>query len=133
MVELIDEQVGRMLEALERTGQRDNTVVIFMSDHGLTTKGCRFYEGAVRVPLIISWPGRFQQGLVADGLVELTDVAPTLAELAGEPLPWTNGRSLLPILTGDADPVRHRDHVRCEYYDALNMYLPQEPGRHTPC
>ena len=140
MIKLIDEQVGRMLEALSRTGQRDNTVVIFMSDHGemlgdhgLTAKGCRFYEGAVRVPLVISWPGRFRQGVVADGLVELTDVAPTLAELTGEPLQWTNGRSLLPILTGDADPARHRGHVRSEYYDALNMYLPQEPGRHTPC
>ena len=140
MIELIDEQVGRMLEALERTGQRDNTVVIFMSDHGemlgdhgLTAKGCRFYEGAVRVPLIVSWPGRFRQGVVADGLVELTDVAPTLAELTGEPLAWANGRSLLPILTGDAHPARHRDHVRCEYYDALNMHLPQEPDRHTPC
>ena len=140
MIELIDEQVGRMLEALSRTGQRDNTVVIFMSDHGemlgdhgLTAKGCRFYEGAVRVPLIVSWPGRFRQGLVADGLAELTDLAPTSAELAGEPLEWANGRSLLPILTGEADPARHHDHVRCEYYDALNMYLPQEPGRHTPC
>ena len=42
-------------------------------------------------------------------------------------------RSLLPILTGNADPARHHDYVRTEYYDALNMYLPQEPGRHTPC
>ena len=132
MIELIDEQVGRVLEALSRTGQRDNTVVIFMSDHGemlgdhgLTAKGCRFYEGAVRVPLIVSWQGRFRQGLVADGLAELTDLAPTLAELTGEPLEWTNGRSLLPILTGEADPARHHDYVRCEYYDALNMYLPQ--------
>ena len=56
MIELIDEQVGRTLDALERTGQLENTVVIFMSDHGemlgdhgLTAKGCRFYEGAVRV------------------------------------------------------------------------------------
>ena len=69
MIELIDEQVGRMLEALSRTGQRDNTVVIFMSDHGemlgdhgLTAKGCRFYEGAVRVPLVISWPGPLPAG-----------------------------------------------------------------------
>ena len=61
--------MGRTLEALKRTGQRDNTVVIFMSDHGemfgdhdLTAKGCRFYEGAVRVPLIISWPGRSGRG-----------------------------------------------------------------------
>ena len=41
--------------------------------------------------------------MVADGLVELTDVAPTLAELTDEPLAWTNGRSLLPILTGDGE------------------------------
>ena len=84
----------------------------------------------MRVPLIVSWPGRFRQGLVADGLAELTDLAPTSAELAGEPLAWTHGRSLLPILTGNADPARHHDYVRC--YDALNMYLPQEPDRHTP-
>ena len=57
-----------------------------LGDHGLTAKGCRFYEGAVRVPLVISWPGRFRQGVVADGLAELTDLAPTLAELTGEPL-----------------------------------------------
>ena len=44
-----------------------------------------------------------------------------------------HGRSLLPILTGAADPARHHDYVRTEYYDALNMYLPQEPDRHTPC
>ena len=93
MIKLIDEQVAACWAALERTGQRDNAVAIFMSDHGellgdhgLTAKGRRFYEGAVRVPLIISWPGRFRQGVVADGLAELTDVAPTLAELTGEPL-----------------------------------------------
>ena len=140
MITLIDEQVGRMLDALEATGQRGDTVVIFTSDHGemlgdhgLTGKGCRFYEGAVRVPLIISWPGVFERGLVADGLAELTDLAPTLAELAGLAPGWTHGRSLAPILTGAADPARHRPFVRCEYYDALDMYLPQEPGRHTPC
>src|SRR5690606_25469348 len=67
MIERIDEQVGRLLDVLEETGQRDDTLVIFTSDHGemlgdhgLLTKGCRFYEGAVRVPLIISWPLRFQ-------------------------------------------------------------------------
>ena len=140
MIALIDEQVGRMLQALEDGGQRDDTVVIFTSDHGemlgdhgLTRKGCRFYEGAVRVPLIVSWPGVFQRGVVADALVELTDLAPTLAELAGLAPGWTHGRSLVPILSGAADPARHRPFVRCEYYDALNMYLPQEPARHTPC
>ncbi|MCC6169290.1 MAG: sulfatase-like hydrolase/transferase, partial [Caldilineaceae bacterium] len=129
MIKLIDDQVGRMLDALEETGQRDNTVVIFMSDHGemlgdhgLIQKGCRFYEGLVRVPLVWSWPGRFPAGLVSDALVELTDIAPTLLELAGQPVPIEmQGRSLLPILRGAAPPGHHRDAVRCEYYDALDL------------
>jgi arylsulfatase A-like enzyme len=126
-IELIDENVGRMLETLEETGQRENTVVIFTSDHGemagdhgLNKKGCRFYEGLVRVPLVFSWPKRFKEGLRSDALVELLDIAPTLLELNGLPVPETmHGRSLLPILTGQADPGRHRDFVRCEYYEVL--------------
>ena len=127
MVELIDENVGRMLDALERTGQRENTMVIFMSDHGemlgdhgLVQKGCRFYEGLVRVPLIISWPGHIVQGVRSEALVELTDIAPTLLDFAGLPVPdQMQGRSLHPILTGLRSPYLHREFVRCEYYHAL--------------
>lgn len=127
MIKLIDDQVGRMLAALEESGQRDNTVVIFTSDHGemlgdhgLIQKGCRFYEGLVRVPLIWSWPGRFPAGVRSDALVELLDITPTLAELAGlQSAERMQGRSLLPILTGAASHQNHRDFVRCEYYDAL--------------
>jgi arylsulfatase A-like enzyme len=126
-IELIDENVGRMLEVLEETGQREDTVVIFTSDHGemagdhgLNKKGCRFYEGLVRVPLIFSQPGRFKEGLRSDALVELLDIPPTLLELAGLRVPDTmHGKSLLPILTGLADPGHHRDFVRCEYYEVL--------------
>lgn len=129
MIQLIDEQVGRMLEVLEETGQRDNTLIIFTSDHGetlgdhgLIQKGCRFYEGLVRVPLIFSWPGQIASGLKSDALVELTDKAPTLLEAAGLPVPdWMQGRTLMPILTGPADANHHRDFVRCEYYDAVNL------------
>ncbi len=128
MIELIDDNVGRMLDALERTGQRENTVVIFMSDHGemlgdhgLVAKGCRFYEGLVRVPLIMSWPGHFPTGTVSNALVELTDIAPTLLEIAEQPIPaQMQGQSLLPILNGSTAPHQHRDFVRCEYYRALN-------------
>ena len=126
-IELIDENVGRMLQALEQTGQEDNTVVIFTSDHGemagdhgLKKKGCRFYEGLVRVPLIFSWPGHIQKGLRSDALVELLDITPTLLELADQPVPETmHGRSLLPILQGKTDPGHHREFVRCEYYEVL--------------
>jgi len=129
MIKLIDDQLGRILGALEESGQRDNTVIIFTSDHGemlgdhgLIQKGCRFYEGLVRVPLIWSWPGHFEAGLRSDALVELTDKAPTLLALAGQTPPaHMQGRSLLPILTGEAAPDQHRDFVRSEYYDALGL------------
>ena len=128
MIKLIDDAVGRMMAVLEETGQRENTVVIFTSDHGemlgdhgLIQKGCRFYEGLVRVPLIFSWPGHFQQGVRSDALVELLDKTPTLLQLAGlQPSERMQGRSLLPILTGEIGLDHHRDFVRCEYYDALD-------------
>jgi arylsulfatase len=127
MIKLIDDQLGRMLEALEESGQKDNTVIIFTSDHGetlgdhgLIQKGCRFYEGLVRVPLIFSWPGQVEQGVRSDALVELIDKAPTLLELAGLEVPdYMQGRSLVPLLRGEAE--EHRDFVRCEYYDALDL------------
>ncbi len=123
-IELIDENVGRMLETLEETGQRENTVVIFTSDHGemagdhgLNKKGCRFYEGLVRVPLIFSWPGRFKTGLQSEALVELTDIVPTLLEVSGLAIASRiQGRSLLSILEGRADPHKHRDFVRSVFY-----------------
>ena len=128
MIELIDDQVGRVLDALRASGQADDTLVIFTSDHGemlgdhgLIQKGCRFYEGLVRVPLMLSWPGRIGAGQHSDALVELTDLAPTLLEAAGEPVPeWMQGRSLLPMSTGAAPLDRHRDAVWCEYFDALD-------------
>jgi arylsulfatase A-like enzyme len=92
-IELIDENIGRILDALKKSGQRENTVVIFTSDHGEMAgdhglkKGCRFYEGLVRVPLIFSWPGHIKQGLKSDALVELVDIAPTLLELTGHAVP----------------------------------------------
>ena len=129
MIKLIDDQLGRILEVLNETGQRENTVIIFTSDHGemlgdhgLIQKGCRFYEGLVRVPLIFSWQGHFESGLKSDALVELVDKVPTLLELAGLPVPeQMHGRSLLSILRGESDANQHRDFVRCEYYDALGM------------
>ena len=126
MIELIDEGVGRMMAALEETGQLENTIVIFMSDHGkmlgdhgIYLKGPHFYEEAVRVPLIMSWSRQFESGLRADCLMELVDIAPTLLEAAGQEVPGAmQGRTLLPILKGQADPSSHRAHVFSEYYNA---------------
>jgi arylsulfatase len=129
-IELIDDQVGRLLHALEESRQREATLIIFTSDHGemlgdhgLLWKGARFYEGLVHVPLILSWPGHFEAGLRSDALVELTDIVPTVLEALGMPVsPHIQGQSLLPILTGAASADRHRDFVRCEYHDALDQH-----------
>ena len=126
MIELIDKQVGRMMGSLEETGQLDNTIVIFMSDHGemlgdhgFYLKGPHFYDEAVRVPLIFSWKDRMQSDLRADCLTELIDIAPTLLEAAGIDIPeYVQGRSLLPILLGQRPADQHRDYVFSEYYNA---------------
>lgn len=128
-IELLDEQLGRILAAIDEAGQLDRTLVLFTSDHGemlgdhgLTHKGCRFYEGLARVPLVWSWPGQLAAGLRRDALVELTDIAPTLLELAGLPVPdRMQGRSLVALLRDPAAPDRHRAFVRAEYLDALDL------------
>lgn len=129
MIELVDDELGRLLRALDERNQLEDTLIIFTSDHGeslgdhgLVEKGCRFMEGMARVPLIFVWPGHIRAGLRSDALVELTDIAPTLLESAGLDIPdKMHGRSLWPILNGKADPDSFRDFVRCEYRDAVEL------------
>lgn len=124
MIELIDHNVGRILKMLDDTGRREDTIVIFMSDHGellgdhgMYLKGPHMYDCSVRVPLIISWPGRFKSGLRSDALVELVDVVPTLLDAAGIPIPSrVQGKSLFDLCAGSADPHHHKDYVYTEYY-----------------
>jgi arylsulfatase A-like enzyme len=124
MVDLIDAQVGRMLEALERTGQRDNTLMIFMSDHGellgdhgMYLKGPFFYDVSIHVPLIVSMPGGIAGGRQGGNFIELLDVAPTLLDAAGLPgYPGMQGHSLWSLLTSDESGPIHRDSVYCELY-----------------
>ncbi len=126
MIDLIDRQLGRILDTLDRTGQRDNTIVIFhadhgelLGDHGLYLKGPYFYDPAVRVPLIMNWPGGLPAGRRIDGLVELVDLAPTLLELTGaDPEPGMQGRSLLPMINDPSGEPAGRDDVYAEYYNA---------------
>ena len=126
MCDQIDDQVGRLLDYLEQSGQLENTIVIYMSDHGenlgdhgMYLKGAYFYENNVNVPLIISWPGVIDGGRVSDSLVELTDIAPTLCEAAGIPVEeGMQGKSLWPMLTGDAPLDFHRSSVYSEYYNS---------------
>ena len=106
-----DAQVGRVMDALERLGLDENTIVVIWSDHGfaLGDQGIwgkhSLYEAAARSPLIIRYPGINQPGAVSDAIVEAIDVYPTLTDLAGLPTPEElHGNSLRPQLEDYSTP-----------------------------
>lgn len=127
-IELIDDQVGRLMDYLDENNLRENTLFIFMSDHGETNgdhglywKGAYFYESIVHVPLIMSCPGTVKQGVVSDALVELVDVVPTIMDLIGMEIPpAVQGKSLAQILIGEKSPHFHKDAVYCEFFSSLH-------------
>ena len=127
MVSLIDDQVGRILDALEESGQADNTLVIFMSDHGemlgdhgIYFKGPHFYDCQMRVPLIMKWPsGGVLKNRQVNGFVELVDLMPTFLDAAGLEVPSAvQGKSLLLLLQGGDEQNLCKKQVYAEYYNA---------------
>ena len=129
MCDLVDSKVGAILAALEASGQSDNTIVIFMSDHGemlgdhgIYLKGPYFYEPAIRVPLMLRLPGRIQPKRYSD-LIEMVDLAPSLLEACGiDRYNGMQGRSLWPLLNGKIKEGTHRDDIYCEYYNAMPFH-----------
>ena len=125
MVSLLDKYIGQVLAQLEASGLHEDTVVVFLSDHGdmlgdhhLLNKGPFHFEGLLRVPMIWRWPGRLTQQRI-QALASLLDFAPTVLDLAGVDVPqgpasteahsqppaWP-GRSLVPVLSGEEERVQ---------------------------
>ncbi len=121
--EEVDAQIGRVLKALDETGQTGNTLVSFTTDHGDMCGGHRMwskdwmpYEETYKIPLVMRWPGHIKAGLTSSHLVHVHDLAYTYVDAAGAaPLKYEEGRSLLPLA---ADPNRSDwpDHILNSWY-----------------
>ena len=118
--------MGKIVEAVESSPEAQRTVIVYCSDHG--DMACEhgmwwkssFYEGSSRVPLIISWPGRFPQGAQDPTLLSLIDVGPTVLELAGaDPLPDVAGMSFAGRLSQDTADADSSHEVYSEYLGLL--------------
>lgn len=116
MATRMDDYVGAVLKKLDELGLRENTVVIFTSDHGSRGKNS-VYEGGAKVPMMIEWPGKVQAGSKNDSLIGSVDLAATLVELAGGTLPVDmaqDSRSFLPQLAGKPEPKDWRTTMLIE-------------------
>jgi arylsulfatase A-like enzyme len=146
LIEMVDQQVGRILDALQRNGLEDDTVVIFtadhgeaLGDHGMWGKGPYHFDGVIRVPLLVRWPGHSQAGTVHAGVVSLLDLSPTFLDLAGVSIPdgavpgqppeapqappaWP-GRSLKQLLETGQDTVPARSALVEEDEDYLGFRM----------
>ncbi|MEN6456824.1 MAG: arylsulfatase [Prolixibacteraceae bacterium] len=160
MVSLLDRQVGEVLDKLKALGLDKNTIVIFSSDNGPHLEGGAdpdyfdsngplkgykrdLYEGGIREPMIVRWPGKIQAGMISDHVSAFWDVMPTLAELAGIEAPkHTDGISFLPALFGRKNQKKH-DYLYWEFHEQggrqalrkdnwkLVRYHAQDPAKAT--
>lgn len=123
MISYVDDKVGRLMAAIEACGMKDDTIVVFVADHGemLGERGMwykqNFFEQSCRVPLIFNAPARFAPRRIAQP-VSLVDLLPTLVELSGTGPHWADpidGSSLLGLLQGEGDSTERS--VVAEYTD----------------
>lgn len=152
LVEGMDKSLGDLLDWLERNGEADNTIILFMSDNGglaaeplwrdgtphtqnapLNSGKGSAYEGGIREPMIVAWPGVTRGGTRCDEYLLIEDFYPTILEMAGirryrtvQPI---DGRSFVPLLTGTGNPARGRSL----YWNCPNVWGPTGPGIGPTC
>lgn len=125
MINLLDDQVGEIVEKLKELGISENTIIVFTSDNGPHKEGGAdpeyfnsngplrgfkrdLYEGGIRVPMIAWWPGEIDAGAVSGHISAFWDMLPTFADLLGVKAPEnTDGISMLPELTGEGNQKEH--------------------------
>ncbi|MEX0678086.1 MAG: sulfatase [Pirellulales bacterium] len=133
-ITFMDAQVGRVVDALERLGLADNTIIVMTSDHGYHMyehglwQKLTMFENAARVPLVVVAPGAKGNGSKTASLAELVDLYPTLADLCGLGVPdYLDGASLRPTLDDPSESVKDAafTQLRRGDYDAYSMRTPR--------
>ncbi|MCC2683344.1 MAG: arylsulfatase A-like enzyme [Paenibacillaceae bacterium] len=126
----VDALVGMLLDKLDETGQAEDTIVVFLSDHGdmggahgMFLMGVVAFDETYRIPIAVRWPGKIKHpGSFCDQFVRITDLAPTLLEAAGaEPLEKISGRSLIPFFEGQV-PEQWPEEVFCMFNGTEFLY-----------
>jgi arylsulfatase A-like enzyme len=129
MIQQMDLQIGRVLQALDVTGVAANTIVIFTSDNGgerysdtwpFTGRKTELLEGGLRIPMVMRWPGRIAPGMVSEQVAISMDWLPTLLAAAGslpDPAFPPDGIDLLPLLTAGTPPMSRKLFWRYKYND----------------
>lgn len=121
MVSFMDQQIGRILDTLDRLGIADNTIIVFTTDHGhfmgqhgLIAKGAFHYEDMLRLPFLVRYPGKVPANRTSDALQSLVDLAPTFLSACGIEIPGVmQGVDQMPVWTGAEDKAR--DEVIVEF------------------
>jgi arylsulfatase A-like enzyme len=133
-VEAMDHHIGELLLALEANGQAESTLVVFLADNGghpvytdnrpLRGSKWNLYEGGIRVPMLVRWPGRIASGSVSDMPVSGTDLYPTFLALAGDTaqatFPPIDGENILPEWLGEGQPQERTFYWHFPYYHPEN-------------
>ena len=127
---LVDTQVGRIMETLERTEQADNTIIVYMTDHGdlmgahgLICKGVPAFEEVYNIPLIIKWPESGLKDIICDTYVNTYDIAPTILDMAKcAPMEDIDGESIVPFLGNNGNKEKRKAFAE---FHGQRMYYTQ--------
>ncbi|MCK5208569.1 MAG: sulfatase-like hydrolase/transferase, partial [Cyclobacteriaceae bacterium] len=130
----VDENLGRIMQWVEESGQLENTMIVYMGDngfqfgeHGLIDKRTA-YEASVKVPLLVWWPGNVKKSRTINEMVANIDIAPTLLDIAGISIPENmDGQSFKSLLEGEE--INWRKELLYEYYWERNY--PYTPTTHA--
>ncbi len=135
MIEIMDTQVGEIMAKVKELGIEDNTIIVFASDNGPHTEGGAdpkyfkssgplkgvkrdLYEGGIRVPMIIKWPGKIKEGAKTDLVSAFWDVFPTFSEIAGIAVPANlDGISFLPTLLNKPEAQKQHEYLYWEFHE----------------